>query len=240
VIATRTVVIDCFPEPAQTYQTGWGVIAVDVIRATTSAVTAVARGRRCFPVPTLEAALKRAASLPNAVLVGELGGHMPFGFDMNNSPAKLARRVDTHRPAVLLSTSGTALMYHAQVADAVYVACFRNHAAVAAFVGGRHERIAVIGSRSRGEFREEDQMCCAWVAEALARSGYAFGDARTEEVVRRWSGAPPEACLVSHSVDFLRRTRQTDDLEFILTHVNDVNAACLLRDGEAVLVAAND
>ena len=52
----KTVVIDCFPESVKTYRNSHVIVAVDVIRATTTVVTGVARGRRCFPVPTIEAA----------------------------------------------------------------------------------------------------------------------------------------------------------------------------------------
>ena len=61
-------------------------------------MTAVALGRRCFPVPSLDAAVPLAAKLTNPLLVGELGGNMPYGFDLNNSPADLEARTDIHRP----------------------------------------------------------------------------------------------------------------------------------------------
>src|SRR6266853_3166714 len=106
----KTVVIDCFPESVETYRNGYAIVAVDVIRATTTAVTAVALGRRVYPVPSLEEAVPLAAKLPNPLLVGELGGSMPYGFDLNNSPADLESRTDNHRPMLLLSTSGTKLI----------------------------------------------------------------------------------------------------------------------------------
>jgi len=79
-------------------------------------------------------------------------------------------------------------------------------------------------------------MCCAWIAEGLAQAGYIFEDGRTEELVRRWSGAAPEACLVSKSIAYLRRTGQVEDLEFILRHVNDLSAVFMLERDEVVLV----
>jgi len=41
----KTVVIDCFPESVKTYRNSHVIVAVDVIRATTTVVTGVARGR---------------------------------------------------------------------------------------------------------------------------------------------------------------------------------------------------
>ncbi len=236
----RTVVIDCFPESPARYRAGYAVVAVDVIRATTTAVTGVALGRRCFPEPALEAALARAAQLERPLLVGELGGSMPFGFDLTNSPAEVARRSDIERPMVLLSSGGTPLLANARDADAVYLASFRNYAPLPGHLANHHDRIAVIGAGSRGEFREEDQMCCAWVAEGLLGMGYVPEDARTSALVRRWRGAPPEACLDSNSVAYLRGSGQEQDLEFILGHINDVVAVFSVAQGEVVLTPVAD
>src|SRR5438874_5567026 len=146
---TKEVVIDCFPESLENYRNGYAIVAVDIIRATTTAVTGVALGRRCYPSPTLEAAVPLAAKLTNPLLIGELGGSMPYGFDMNNSPAELEARTDIHRPMLLLSTSGTRLVCGAVEGQAMYVTCLRNHSAQIAHLAARHPAVAVIRARSR-------------------------------------------------------------------------------------------
>ena len=240
-MSAGSVVIDFLPEALPQYREGYAIVAIDVIRATTTAVTALTTGRRCFPEPTIEGALARAATLERPLLVGELGGNMPFGFDLTNSPAAIATQGDAGRPMVLVSSSGTQLIANARDAELpTYLACFRNYAGVSAHLASRHRRVAVIGAGTRGEFREEDQMCCAWVAEGLLAAGFRAEDARTLEIVERWKGQPAEACRVSKSVDYLRRSDQLRDLDFILAHVNDVRAACMLKHGEAVLVTADD
>src|SRR5690349_6732101 len=105
---------------------GWTIVGIDVIRATTTAVTAVAAGRRCFAVPSIEAAVPLAARLESPLLVGELGGNMPYGFHLQNSPAEMDRRTDLERPVILLSTSGTALLCDAARHGRTYAACLRN------------------------------------------------------------------------------------------------------------------
>lgn len=232
----KTVIIDCFPESIRRYRNGYGIVAIDVIRATTTAVTAVALGRRCFPVPSLEAALALATRLDHPLLVGELGGNMPYGFDMTNSPAELAQRIDIARSIILLSSSGTQLIHEAGKWGTASVACFRNYTALASYLMDRHERVAVIGAGTRGEFREEDEMCCAWIAEILMDAGYSPQDGRTVEIVKRWSGASPEECLVSRSVEYLRNSGQLRDLDFIFTHVNDLQAAFVLQHDELMMV----
>jgi len=222
-----TVTIDCFPESRVRYRAGWAVIAVDVIRATTTAVTAVVSGHSCHPVPSLEAAVPVAARLNNPLLVGELGGNMPYGFDLNNSPTAMARQGDPERPVILLSTTGTKLLCQRGPYEAMYAACLRNYRAQADWVLDRHARIAVVGAGSRGEFREEDQMCCAWIAGLLMEAGYE-PQAQTADIVARWRNAPVDAFVGGKSTDYLRRTGQGEDLDFILTHVDDVPAAFAL------------
>jgi 2-phosphosulfolactate phosphatase len=232
----QCVVIDYLPESAYRYREGWAIVAIDVIRATTTAITAVAGGRRCFPAPDIGAALAQARRLESAILAGESGGILPQGFEMDNSPSQLALRPDPNRPVILVSSSGTKMIHAACGADAAYLACFRCHTATADYVAGRHTQIAVIGAGAQGEFREEDQICCAWIAAALMRKGYLPGTRFTTEIVDRWQDAPAHACLCSRSVDFLRRTGQLQDLDFILSHIDDLPAVFVLREGEVAMI----
>lgn len=233
---SRTVVIDCFPEAGRVYRNGYGVVAVDVLRATTTAVTALAAGHRVYPVPSLELAVPLAARLERPLLVGELGGNMPYGFDLQNSPALVAQLTD-ERPLILLSTSGTRLVHEARGAEAVYVGCLRNVTATAERLAARHERVALIGAGTRGSFREEDQVGCAWIAERLLDAGYEPADARTAEIVERWRGAPVETIRRSDSAEYLLRSGQLADLEFVLSHLDDVPDAFAL-DGDELVRAA--
>jgi 2-phosphosulfolactate phosphatase len=220
----KTFVIDYLPESAHRYCTGWAIAAVDVIRATTMAITAVSLGRKCYAVDTLEAALHLKNQLPNALLAGELDGEMPTGFHMNNSPAQLAARDDIDRPLIMLSSSGTRLMANGRGSDTVYLGCFRNAQSLGRHLArGDHDRIAIIGAGSRGEFREEDQIGCAWIAAELVSAGYLPQDDRTEQWVERWCNAKPEDCLLSKSIGYLRRTDQVADLYFILDRINDLS-----------------
>lgn len=232
--AGRTVVIDCFPESAERYSHDHALVVVDVIRATTTAVTAVALGRRCFPVPSLEAAVPLAARLDQPVLVGELGGNMPYGFDMTNSPAELSARADTWRSMILLSSSGTQLMALAAKADFAYVGSLRNVSALVRHVAGRHGKVAVLGAGTRGEFRDEDQACCAWIAEGLMQRGFAPQNAATVEIMQRWSGKPHDAWKDSRSVEYLRRTNQMRDFDFIVQHIDDLDTVFMISRDEVV------
>jgi 2-phosphosulfolactate phosphatase len=233
-----SVVVDCFPESLPRYRDGYAIVAVDVIRATTTALTAVNLGRRCLPVASVAEAGTLRRLLGDALLVGEVGGTMPPDFDMNNSPADLARRTDISTPMILLSSSGTRLLCEAKDSEAVYAACLRNYTAQIAYLIGRHSKVAIIGAGSRGEFREEDQMCCAWIAEGLIRAGYEPLN-ETEWIVDRWRGAPVDAFVGGKSAAYLVSSGQAKDLEFVLGHVDDIDAVFTLQAGEIVTVPAH-
>ena len=234
---TKSVAIDCFPSSVARYVDDYAIAAVDVIRATTMAVTAVAGGRRCLAAADIDDAFALRDRL-GALLAGEIGGEMPEGFEMNNSPADLSARGDIDRPLVMLSTSGTSLMLDAsRSAHGAYIACFRNFAATARHLARRSGRVAVIGAGSRGEFREEDQMCCAWIAGLLVNEGFRPESAETAQIIERWRGAPAAAIETGNSVAYLRRSNQLHDFEFITAHVDDLDMVCSI-DGNEVRVAA--
>jgi phosphosulfolactate phosphohydrolase-like enzyme len=75
-------------------------------------------------------------------------------------------------------------------------------------------------------------MCCGWVAELLVKAGHRPEDARTAEIIERWSGTPARACQTGNSAAYLRRSNQTHDLDFILAHVNDLDLVCSMDQNE--------
>jgi 2-phosphosulfolactate phosphatase len=229
----RTVLIDCMGKRFLEAWRGSVVVAVDVLRSTTTAITGVAAGRKCFPVPSLDAATALATRLEGRLLVGELGGNMPYGFDLTNSPSELAERTDLDRPMILISSSGTGLLCEADKAATMYAACLRNISAQVRFLMERHADIVLLGAATRGEFREEDQLCCARIAAPLIDAGYEpLGE--TAHIIERWRDAPFETLLAGKSAAYLRDTGQQRDLDFVLTHVDDVDAVFLVDHGEIV------
>lgn len=233
---TRTFVIDYLPESAARYASDYAIAAIDVIRATTMAATAVAMGHTCYSVGSVEEAFALASTLNIPLLAGELQGVMPEGFDMNNSPAELVLRAEIERPLILLSSSGTKLLQNAGSCERVYLACLRNYLAVSQYMAERHARIALIGAGSRGQFREEDQLCCAWMGNCLTQLGYTAENPSTSKTVKEWCDAPVSACALGESAAYLARSGQLDDLDFVLAHINDLHDVFMLRGREIVRI----
>lgn len=230
-----TVTISCFDGDFAEADGDYATVAVDVLRATTTAITAVAGGLRCRPVRSLEEARALARRLSDPLLAGELSGEQPDGFEAQNSPAAMAS-VAAGRSVILLSTSGTPLLCRAADEGPAYAACLRNVTAQADHLIDRHERVRLVGADSRGEFREEDQLCCVRIALRLLDAGYGCETTLTEELVERWATAPDDAFVGRRSSRYLLRTGQRRDVDFVLAHIDDLDDVYAMATGELTRV----
>jgi 2-phosphosulfolactate phosphatase len=230
---TPSVAIDCFHEHLPPVAAGTAIVAVDVIRATTTAVTAVASGHRVYPAGSIEAAVRLAADLDRPLLAGELGGVQPYGFDLQNSPSEIEALDDSARSIILLSTSGTRLIAEARTHGVTYVACLRNVTAQAAHLAHQQRDVLILGADSRGEFREEDQLCGARIASVLLEHGFVPADTATRALLARWGAATDDAFVAGRSARYLTDTGQEHDLRFVLDHIDDL-ASVYSMDGDEV------
>src|SRR2546430_17615258 len=98
--------------------------------------------------------------------------------------------------------------------------------------------VAIIGAGSRAEFREEDQLCCAWIAEGLYKMGYEPENARTISIIEQWSGVSVDTICNGASAEYLRNSGQSRDLEYILAHIDDLNEVYRYEHGQVVEATA--
>jgi 2-phosphosulfolactate phosphatase len=113
---------------------GRGVIVIDVLRATTTIVAALANGARgVVPTATSEDAVQMTANLEREgfVLAGERK-YIPIpGFTLGNSPREMTPEQVSGKTVYLSTTNGTPALVAAQGADPVLVGAAVNFAAVA-------------------------------------------------------------------------------------------------------------
>jgi 2-phosphosulfolactate phosphatase len=231
------VTIDCLTECSKQFDKETAVVVIDVIRSTTVAATIVESGRRCFFAPSTEGAILLKQGLHNPLLVGEVGGNMPYGFDFKNSPVDVKKYPDKSRPAIIVSTSGIPLLYSLRNCGSVYVACLRNYSATADHLAERQfNRVELLGAPTRAEFREEDKLCCSWIAASLIEAGFTCEDQKTLKLVNDWKNKPVTVCGEGNSAKYLIETNQKKDLNFILKHVNDFNYALTIENDEIVKI----
>jgi 2-phosphosulfolactate phosphatase len=151
---------------------------------------------------------------------------------MQNSPTEVQALEPSTRPIILLSTSGTRLISEAATRGTCHVSCLRNASAEAAHLARLGRDAVILGADSRGEFREEDQLCAARIARVLVEAGHEIADRATDDVLARWGDAPDDAFLAGRSARYLRDTGQAHDLAFVLEHVDDLSSVFAIEDGE--------
>lgn len=147
-------------------------VVIDVLRATTSMLSALAAGAARI-VPTLEVAEAVALRdrLPGgtAVLAGERGGLQIDGFDLGNSPQEFTPERVRGRTVVMTTTNGTRAILAALPARRTYVAAMTNIGATAcALAAGENGDVVLVASGTEGRISWEDTFCAGAVTERLA------------------------------------------------------------------------
>lgn len=131
------------------------VIVIDVLRASSTIVTALANGfSAVIPVETIgQANLLRS---PAALLAGERHCRKIPDFDFNNSPTELAAQQPLGRQLVLTTTNGTRAIQKAERAALVLIGCFLNATACIRHAISQHLDITLYCAGTRGQFALED------------------------------------------------------------------------------------
>jgi 2-phosphosulfolactate phosphatase len=140
-------------------------VVVDVIRASSTIVQALAAGyRRVLCCVEVEEARRLAAELGDAVLAGERKAVAIPGFDLGNSPREFTEPLG--ETLVLTTTNGTgAVLAAAASSETVLVGSLLNLEAVAAAARGGDVEVVCAGVQ--GRFTIDDAYCAGRIAELL-------------------------------------------------------------------------
>lgn len=127
------MIIDAFLVPSvldeSMYFTNSLVVMIDVLRASTTIITALSNNaREIIITDTTEKAVKiyTTISKENAILAGERNGIKPDGFGAGNSPSEFTREKVENKIIILTTTNGTQIFTKAKEAPCKIVAGFVN------------------------------------------------------------------------------------------------------------------
>ncbi len=142
------------------------VLVIDVLRASTTIVTALGNGCvAVVPVTDAEEARRRAAAIPNALIAGERRGEPLQGFDLGNSPLEFSTARVGGRTVVFTTSNGTRALVAVRAAAAVAVAAFVNASAAAAWAVAQGRDVVVACAGERGAVSLEDHVCAGLLVE---------------------------------------------------------------------------
>lgn len=150
--------------------TGRAIAVIDVLRATSSILTALANGARAvIPVDTVERAVRTAREIGagEAVLCGERGSRPIDGFQLGNSPAEFSKANVCGRTLVMTTTNGTPALLAGSAGSRCIVAALLNATAAAAALAGEEDVVLLCAGRG-GRFALDDAVCAGLIARRLA------------------------------------------------------------------------
>ncbi len=228
--ARRQVHIDALAESVYRHP-DHAIVCIDVLLSSTTVVTAVAQGRRTLLATTVDEARTCARGLTDALVLGDPGLPAADGFEARGGPAALESRRDISRPLVLVSPAAQ-IAYNAHSAPAVYVACLRNMSATAEVLAERHDRVALVGAGHGSEVRYEDQIVAALIARKLIERGFEPDGLQTAREIERWGRADLSVLGLGRGAEHLRRLGRGEDLEFVMSRVDDLAVTCRFQAGE--------
>ncbi|MDD5262681.1 MAG: 2-phosphosulfolactate phosphatase [Methylacidiphilales bacterium] len=140
---------------------GRTVVVIDVLRATSTLVTALAEGVkevRCFR--EISEARAYANGKPAVALAGEREGVAPEGFNFGNSPREFLGAGNRYETVVLTTTNGTRALEAVKPAACVVLCSFLNFSVVVDFLRknahGLERNFAIVCSGTGELFALED------------------------------------------------------------------------------------
>jgi len=151
-------------------------VVLDILRATSSMITALANGaEQILPVATIEEALAAKAEHPEALLCGERNGLLITAtqtggteFDLGNSPREYTAETVAGKTLITTTTNGTRALRACANANQTLVASFLNLTATTNYLrAAKPERLVLVCSGTFEEAAMEDSLAAGAMADAL-------------------------------------------------------------------------
>jgi len=144
-------------------------VVIDVLRAFTSAAFAFDNGAlKILPVSSVDDAFALKKALPESLIMGEVNGFKPEGFDFSNSPALIARSDLMGKTLIQRTSAGTQGLVRAVNAAHLLAGSFvvaKSTADILHMI--KPDRISfIITGKSLGRDGDEDRACAEYI-EAL-------------------------------------------------------------------------
>ena len=149
---------------------GGVAVVVDVLRATTTMVQALAAGcEAVIPCGEIDEALSVASRLPKgqALLAGERHGLPIEGFHLGNSPGQFTPEACKGKTLVMTTTNGTRAILACQEAARILVAAFVNLSATARLLRDDGRPVHIVCAGTDGYISFEDNLCAGALSEEL-------------------------------------------------------------------------
>jgi 2-phosphosulfolactate phosphatase len=187
------------------------VVVIDLLRATSTMLEALANGARgVLPVGSVEDAVRKAEEIGrDAVLLAGERECLPIpGFQLGNSPAEYVPPKVRGRTIIMTTTNGTAALLAAAGARHCYIGSLMNAGAVARRIAEHGDDALLLCSGKEGGFAAEDALCAGRILRRLRAAGARFRGNDAARVALRLAGSGPVSAEALARTAAGRRLRQ--------------------------------
>ena len=146
------------------------VVIIDVLRASSTIVTALANGCHGFiPILSPDQAKKKAQQFEKerALLGGEREGTKIEGFDLGNSPREYKKEAVKDKTIIFSTTNGVKTLEMVKGAHRIIIGSFLNLQAVCNYCTNYRGDILLICAGKEGRFSLEDTACAGMMVNSL-------------------------------------------------------------------------
>ncbi len=145
------------------------VVVIDLLRATTTMVTALDNGaKNVFPVCDVEEAINLyRVHKETSLLAGEREGLPIEGFQLGNSPQAFTREIVQDKTIVLTTSNGTMALHAVRNSEVVLLACLRNRKVIVKRLIELENDISIICAGTDGRFSADDFYCAGAIVDQI-------------------------------------------------------------------------
>lgn len=154
------------------YFTGKTTVVIDVLRASSTIVTALENGaKEIIPVATIEFAVKVSGGMfgGQTLLGGERNTKKIEGFALGNSPLEYEEKVVKGKSIILYTTNGTKALVKAKFSENLFVASFLNLSSVAKNLVSLKKDVEIICAGRNNLFSLEDTVCAGMLISEIIK-----------------------------------------------------------------------
>lgn len=152
------------------YFTSRTTVIIDVLRASTVIVTAIANGaKEVIPVNTVDFAMKISGNAfgGQTLLCGERNTKKIEGFVLGNSPLEYTSDTIAGKSIILFTTNGSKAFVKAKFSENLFAACFKNLSAVAKHLIELNKDVEIVCGGTNGSFNYEDSVCAGKLVQEI-------------------------------------------------------------------------
>lgn len=146
------------------------VVIIDVLRATSVMVTALANGvKSIYPYEKVEEVLEYSKGDKKALLCGERKGLKIDGFDCGNSPLEYLSKDIKDKNMYMTTSNGTRAIKNSSGAKRIYIASFLNINKVVEKLLEDNEDVVIVCSGTDDNFSLDDALCAGEIIKRISQ-----------------------------------------------------------------------